>query len=153
MGRRLFLPLTTDAAERPRVDAVRRRLGGRASTEAGAGEVVGFLDERGLPRLGVVLFVRGEDLDVWAQGDVVRRVRRPRAGPAEGGVPDELMAVSGDARLFAGLREGQRVRYQHPAGMSEGMLVEKCRFGGLIERGDGAMLGVGFRRLWPMESE
>jgi hypothetical protein len=26
--------------------------------------------------------------------------------------------------------------------------VEKCRFGALVERGDGTVLGVGFRRLW-----
>jgi hypothetical protein len=153
MGRRLFLPLTTDASERPTVDAVRRRLGGRASTEAGAGEVVGFRDERGHFRLGVVLFVRGEDLDVWAQGDVVRRVRRPGAEPPDGVVPPDLIEVSGDARLFAGLREGQRVRYRHAsAPLGEGVIVEKCRFGALVERGDGAVLGVGFRRLWPAES-
>jgi hypothetical protein len=158
MGRRLLLPLSiapTRGAERPSVDAVRRRLGGRASTEAGAGEVVSFRDERGLPRVGVVLFVRGEDLDVWVQGDVVRRVRRPGAAPADGVVPPELLEVSGDARIFAELREGQRVRYQRApdaGGAGEGMLVEKCRFGGLIERGDGAVLGVGFRRLWPVES-
>lgn len=158
MGKRLFLPLTSGPAERPTVDAVRRRLGGRASTEAGAGEVVSFHDERGLCRLGVVVFVRGEDLDVWAQGDVVRRLRRPAAEPADGVVPPELLEVSTEARLFAALEEGQRVRYAPPEGarapsrpMGEGVLVEKCRFGGLIERGDGAVLGVGFRRLWPAE--
>jgi len=25
--------------------------------------------------------------------------------------------------------------------------VEKCRFGALVERGDGTVIGVGFRRL------
>ena len=32
--------------------------------------------------------------------------------------------------------------------MGEGTLVEKCRFGALIERGDGAVIGAGFRRIW-----
>jgi hypothetical protein len=149
MAKRLFLPLAVgEPAQRPTVDTVRRRLGGRASTEPGAGELVCFPDERGLERAGVVVFVRGEDLDVWLTGDLVRRVRRPDARPMDGVIPDGLLAVARDALAFAELREGQRVRYQHASGLGEGALVEKCRFGALVERSDGTVLGVGFRRLW-----
>jgi len=149
MARRLFLPLATPVSRLPTVDAVRKRLGGRASTEPGAGEVVRLRDTCA----GVVLFVRGEQLDVWLDGDVVRRVRRADIQPAGEGAPRDLLSVAHDARTFAELREGERVGFQHEGGMGEGALVEKCRFGGLIERSDGAVLGVGFRRLWPMETE
>jgi hypothetical protein len=151
MGK-LFLPLTPAAGRSdgsPTVDATRKRLGGRASTEPGAGEVVAFRDERGHERHGVVLFVRGEDLDVWGTGDRVRRVRRARTRPVDGMVSEELVAVARDAVAFGELREGQPVRFQHAQGLGEGVLVEKCRFGGLVERGDEVVLGVGFRRLWP----
>ena len=149
MGKRLFLPLAVgEPAQRPTVDTVRKRLGGRASTEPGAGELVCFRDERGFERAGVVLFVQGEELDVWLTGDLVRRVRRGEAKPADGVLPEGLHAVARDAQAFASLREGQRVRYQHPGGLDEGALVEKCRFGALVERGDRTVLGVGFRRLW-----
>lgn len=148
MTRRLFLPLTTgELARSPTVDTVRKRLGGRASTDAGAGQVLAFRDERGGERIGVVLFVRGDELDVWVQGDLVRRVRRPDTKPADGVVPRELLAVARDAQGFAALREGQRVRYQHPGGLGDGALVEKCRFGALVERDDRTVLGIGFRRL------
>ena len=143
MPRRLFLPLAAPVSRKPTVDAVRKRLGGRASTEAGAGEVVGLRDACS----GVVLFVRGEQLDVWLDGDVVRRVRRADTCPAGEGAPRDLLSVARDARTFAELREGQRVAFVHEGGTGEGALVEKCRFGGLVERADGTVVGVGFRRL------
>jgi hypothetical protein len=143
MSRRLFLPTAPSTT----VDAVRKQLGGRASTDAGAGEVVSFRDERGGERMGVVLFVRGDDLDVWVEGDLVRRVRRADTQAADGVVSRALLAVARDAQGFATLQEGQRVRYQHPGGLGDGALVEKCRFGGLVEREDRKVLGIGFRRL------
>lgn len=144
MARRLFLPLATPAPPRlPTVDAVRKRLGGRASTDPGAGEVVSLRDAR----TGVILFVRGEQVDVWLDGDVVHRVRRADIRPAGEGAARDLLAVARDARAFAELREGQRVGFQHEGGLGEGALVEKCRFGGLVERPDGTVIGVGFRRF------
>jgi hypothetical protein len=148
MARRLFLPLA-DAVPHavPTVDAVRKRLGGRASTEPGPGEVVAVASEQGAARTGVVLFVQGDDLDVWLEGGVVRRTRRSRlVQAAEAG--DDLLSIAHAARIFAALSEGQRVHYSHDDGVGEGALVEKCRFGALVERGDGTVLGIGFRRLW-----
>ncbi len=152
MGRRLFLPLASgDPAANPTVDVVRRRLGGRASTEPGAGEIVAVTRDEGAARPGVVLFVHGDDLDVWLEGGVVRRTRRSRVvTTTEAG--DDLLSIAHAARIFAALAEGQRVHYQHDGGVGEGSLVEKCRFGGLVERGDGTVLGVGFRRLWSADA-
>jgi hypothetical protein len=148
MSRRLFLPLTDgNFGVTPTVDAVRKRLGGRASTEAGAGDLVAVASAQGAARNGVVLFVQGDDLDVWLEGGVVRRTRRSKTVKAAA-AGDDLLSIARAARIFAGLHEGQRVCYQHESGVGEGALVEKCRFGALVERGDGTVLGVGFRRLW-----
>ncbi len=149
MARRITLPLSfQDPAIKPTIDAVRRRLGGRAATEPGAGDLVMFRGDRGVVRSGVVVFVRGEDLDVWALGGVVRRIRRADAMPFDGEPPHEIVEASNDARVFAALHEGQRVLYKHEDGVGEGTLVEKCRFGALVARSDRTVLGVGFRRLW-----
>jgi hypothetical protein len=153
MARRLFLPLASDGAAprpTPTVDAVRKRLGGRASTEPGAGEVVTLTGSGGAGAAlvtGVVIFVRGEQVDVWLEGDVVRRVRRADTRPARSVIPPDVLAVAAAARVFAGLREGQRVGFRDDGRRVEGALVEKCRFGGLVERGDRTVVGVGFRRL------
>jgi len=149
MDRKLSLPLSLGSpSRRPTVDEVRKRLGGRASTEAGAGDVVVIMTERGRERVGVVLFVRGDELDVWIESGVVRRVRRVSTRPAEVAGAKAVAAVANDARAFAALVERQRVRFQHESGIGEGVLVEKCRFGGLIERSDGVMVGASFRRIW-----
>lgn len=148
MLRRLSLRLATEgAAPRPTVDAIRKRLGGRASTEPGAGEVVSL--GAVADRMGVVLFVRGEQLDVWFSGNRVQRVRRADTHPAGAASPPELAAIACAARAFAALCEGQRVAFLHEGSPGEGALVEKCRFGGLVERADGSLLGVGFRRFSP----
>ena len=44
-----------------------------------------------------------------------------------------------------------RVRYRHDSGTDEGTLLEKCKFGALVERDDSTIVGVSFRRLWPAE--
>jgi hypothetical protein len=151
MARRLFLPLASDGAvprPMPTVDAVRKRLGGRAATEPGAGEIVSLSGGRIAPIVsGVVIFVRGDEIDVWLEGDMVRRVRRADTWALGGVIPPDLLAVAAAARAFAGLREGQRVGYRDEGRGGEGTLVEKCRFGALVERGDGTVVGVGFRRL------
>lgn len=148
MARKFSLPLA-DAAPKPTVDAMRKRLGGRASTEAGAGDPVVIAGEGGIERPGVVLFVRGEDLDVWTEDGFVRRTRRSQTRPLRTALSKDLASIAGDAKVFGGLHEGERVRYQEDSGLCEGILIEKCRFGALIERDDHSIVGVGFRRMWP----
>jgi hypothetical protein len=42
------------------------------------------------------------------------------------------------------------VRYADDAGaLIDGKLIEKCRWGALVARDDGAVVAVGFRKLWP----
>lgn len=149
MVRRFSLPLTPDSLRKPTTDAIRKRLGGRASTEGGAGDAVMITTDGGATRVGVVLFVRGEDLDIWVEHGRVRRARRSSVRPMSAPISKEFADIANDARVFGGLVEGQRVRYQHDDGFAEGVLIEKCRFGALLERDDGVLVGVGFRRIWP----
>lgn len=149
MARRLTLPLTerlVSSLGTPTVDAIRKRLGGRSSTEPTAGRLVRIV---ATDRVGVVLHEREGILDVYTEKGFVRRTPIGEVAPAHAPAGD-LGGVATDARVFATLAEGQRVRYQtSESAMAEGKLVEKCRYGGLVERDDGAIVGVGFRRLWP----
>lgn len=159
------LAKATPPGGKPTVDEIRRRLGGRASTGPGAGELVTLTIPGGEELPGVVLFADGDDVDVWVEqpgssvavalgSAVVRRARRsdlrPLRAPALKDLGD-LVAVAGDARVFGALLEGQRIRYPTEQGVTEGILVEKCRFGAVVERSDGSLVGVGFRRLLPAQ--
>ncbi|HVK69604.1 MAG TPA: hypothetical protein VM694_34335 [Polyangium sp.] len=152
MVRKLGLPVLTPKPPLPTVDAMRKRLGGRASTEQGAGDAVTFTTPGGVRLTGVVLFVRGDELDVWVDENVVRRTRRVAVAPLDAELPRDLVAIAADARVFAKLTEGQRIRYLDEERVDEGTLVEKCRFGALVERSDGTIIGLGFRRLWPADA-
>jgi hypothetical protein len=59
----------------------------------------------------------------------------------------EILDVAKDARAFAELTEGQRVLFHQDGSVRRGVLVEKCRFGALIETDSGAVVGVAFRRV------
>lgn len=142
-----FSPLLSQ--KHPTVDTIRSKLGGRASTESGAGGLVRVDTGGGLFHTGIVLFSRGEDVDVWIGEGVVRRARWTQVRRLDEPMPADFAEVAADAAVFGGLCEGQRVHYRHDAGTGEGTLVEKCKFGALVERDDRTLVGVSFRRLWP----
>ncbi len=147
MARRL--PLTEISFGPPTIDAVRKRLGGRKSSEPGVGRIVEVPTEGGGRRAGVVLFAEGESLYVWVAEGIVRKTPRDKARDAEA---PELTSLADDARVFAALNEGEAVRFAREDGVfGEGVLAEKCRFGALVARGDGSVVGVGFRRVWPSD--
>lgn len=145
--RRVSLPVT-DPSKRPRstIEAVRARLGGRARTDSQAGRVVCFLDTGAK---GVVLFGCGAEVHVFSNAGWVRRTTADAltqvSDPAE-----DLNAVADDVRVFAALEEGNRVRFQDLGGMAHGTLIEKCRYGAVVRRDDERIMGVGFRRIWPL---
>jgi len=146
--RRLSLPVNDSKTERPKstLEAVRARLGGRARTSPQAGRIVCFLDTGAT---GVVLFAQGDEVHVFSNAGWVRRTTRDAvihiAEPAA-----ELDAVASDVRVFVSLEEGARVRFQDLSGMAQGTLLEKCRYGAVVRRDDAAIMGVGFRRIWPL---
>jgi hypothetical protein len=142
VGKRHSLPIV-EVSRSPTVDAARKRLGGRGESDAGAGDLVAF----GSDQLGVVLFVKGDDLEVWIDDGLVRRLGRGATRAADAVVSKQLADIADAARAFAQLAEGARVRYRDDVRIAEGTLVEKCRFGALVERADGSIVAVGFRRL------
>lgn len=151
MSRKLPVLLFSER-QKPTVDAIRQKLGGRAATERGAGDLVSVSAGAGLTHVGVVIFTRGEDVDVWTGEGVVRRARWDVVRRVDGPAPEAFVAVAADAAMFGGLAEGQRVRFRADTGTDEGTLVEKCKFGALVERDDHTIVGVSFRRVWPAEA-
>lgn len=153
--RRLNLPLLTELASddegaKPRLEHARAQLGGPGETDGLAGTKVVLLTG-GERRVGVVLFANAREVDVWFEGSVVRRTLRGFVQPLS---PEEdgasLDPVVADVKVFATLRDGDRVRWQRGDGeVGEGKLVERCRYGALVASDDGKILAVGFRRLWP----
>ena len=138
MGLKLTIPITPSLRSR-RVEDVRKRMGGRESTEAGAGEVVTVRREGAPELVGVVIFVLGAELDVMTDEATVRRTQRARVSAASGAAGAEwLSSLSADAKVFGTLEEGT--------------LVEKCRYGAIVLCGDRSLMGVGFRKLWPAGS-
>jgi hypothetical protein len=133
------------AGANPTLERARKRLGGRGSTGALAGTVV-TLDET---TDGVVLFADDDEVDVLVDDTTVKRTARSQVSPALE-VREPLASLAGDVLVFARLAEGQRVLLSTEQGMVEGLLFEKCRYGALVARDDGAVLAVGFRKLWPV---
>ena len=177
VGKKVNLPLFSDPAvvatpakdvrKKPSIDAARARLGGRISEidmpPAGfvPGVVVTFPLASSATRTqddsrrisGVVVFASRNEVHVLLDG-----IRLRRLSPADVTIvnvketpdPLELEKIAGDARLFGQLAEGQSVRYADDTGpLVNGKVVEKCRWGALILRDDGAVVAVGFRKLWP----
>jgi hypothetical protein len=136
----------------PTVDAARERLGGRAASAAGAGEIVGVRTSLGAVQAGVVIFVAPGERDVWVGEGRIRRVDPERVIAAPGEVEASLQAVAADVRVFTTMSEGGRVRFVgHDGEMREGTLVEKCRYGALVLGAGEKIVAVSFRRLWPAE--
>ena len=148
MSRKIALPVVIEPA-RSSVDRVRKRLGGRASTESGAGDVVTFVSDGGVRQTGVLLFVCGDELDVYVRHNVVRRIRRTATTSVDAALAPSFVPIAESARAFARLTEGQRVCFAQGNNEFEGILVEKCRFGALVETADGKIVGLGFQRLSP----
>ena len=73
----------------------------------------------------------------------------PHDPAREGEVPQDLAEIRPSVESFARLREGQKVFFERvPGTISEGTLLEKCRYGALVGDLDGKVLGVGFRKLF-----
>ncbi len=142
-----------EALDRPTLELARRKLGGKGASDATAGAVVRYLGvvegREAEPVLGVVVYAAGDEVDVWMEGDRVRRTTRAWVEPAVARTAMQR-EVAGDARVFAALPEGGRVRIRAEEGeVVEAVLVEKCRYGALVARDDGTLLAVGFRKLIP----
>jgi hypothetical protein len=166
VGKKVNLPLLDDRDEgakgekkktkKPSIDVARTRLGGRAEANEVAphglapGVIVTFALTSGRRRAAVVVYAGPAEVHVLLDGIRLRRLKASELLPHDGAVDDDLVKLAADARLFGLLVEGQSVRYADDSGqLVDGKLVEKCRWGALVLRDDGAVVAVGFRKLWP----
>jgi hypothetical protein len=145
-----------EGSPRPSLDSARRRLGGKpaAPSTRAPGLAVQVALRDGTRHRGIVLWASEHDCDVWLEDGVARRVRASAVRPYGGAVPERLARISAEARLFAMLVPGERVRWQRSTPSDsgtagEGCIVEKCRYGAILVTRDGRLIAVGFRRLWP----
>lgn len=101
--------------------------------------------------VGVTIFAEADEVHVLLESGAVRRTKRELLSATEP-ADEEQAALAADIRVYSRLREGEAVRYLNSAGnFLDAKLVEKCRYGALVLRPDGALLAVGFRKLWPRE--
>jgi len=156
MSRRTPFSLATfgsavDVGASPSIESAREALGRRVISERGAGAVVVVTMKRGGDARGVIVCVSGESRDVWIGEGRFVRTAASRVRPADESDAD-LDAVARDARRYAALREGEPVRATKRDGTHlDGTLLEKCRYGALVARGD-AVLAVSFRCVMPAPS-
>ena len=165
MAKKVTLPVFSDegsaeraksARKKPSIDTARARLGGRilesdAPVPGFAPGVVITFAAGASRRAGVIVFASQAEVHVLLDGIRLRRFPPGELAAHDGrDLALELERIAGDARLFGQLAEGESVRYADEAGvLVDGKVVEKCRWGALVLRDDGAVVAVGFRKLWP----
>lgn len=151
MNRKIKLRVLGDLpSQAPTADVLRASLGGRCATHPDTGSLV-VLAGRDEPAL--VLHADDDEVHLWIGEGLVRRAKRAQITPFDGAPPPATARVTREIREFARLQEGERVLFfgntrDDKARVEGGKLAEKCRFGALVLRDDGVLLGVGFRRLW-----
>lgn len=116
----------------------------------GPGRIVKVFANDGTEHVAVVVFANPEEVHLLIDGNKLRRVPPSAVHSHEGPAPALLGKIAADAQVFSRLSEGEPVRYADDSGgLLAGKLVEKCRYGALVVREDGALVAVGFRKLWP----
>jgi hypothetical protein len=169
LAKKVSLSLLEDPrpAKKPTLESARSRLGGRASDVPASvedptivakglapGKVVSYALPNGKRRAGVVVYAGSDEVHVLLDPMRLRRVEPAELSghdvARDGVLDDELTRLAADAHVFGLLAEGQTIRYADEEGtLVIGKLVEKCRWGALVAREDGAVVAVGFRKLWP----
>ena len=146
-------------SKKPSLDDARNRLGGRTNNEEPApagivpGRVVRVFANDGAAHVAVVVFANADEVHILIDGTKLRRVPPSEVHAHEGEAPSSVAKIAADAHVFSRLAEGEKIRYADDSGgLLSGKLVEKCRYGALVVRDDGAVVAVGFRKLWPAAS-
>lgn len=159
MPKKVNLPVMgKPPAKKPTMEVARSRLGGRldagpAPAGFAPGRVVTFPIASGGRRAGVVVYAGADEIHVLLDPVRLRRLQPEDLEMHDGALDDELVKLAAEARVFGAMTEGQSIRYADDAGtLLDGKLIEKCRWGALVARDDGAVVAVGFRKLWPAPS-
>ncbi|MFO0659592.1 MAG: hypothetical protein U0165_07155 [Polyangiaceae bacterium] len=135
---------------KPTIDAMRARLGGREPSPPDAGSIVSWVSPDGQSRVGVVLGGSAEERFMWTSDGVVRRAERTQVREVGSYLPEDLVMAAEEIKAFASLSEGDSVLVDESSASVEMLLIEKCRFGALVAREDGSVLGVGYRKVRPL---
>jgi hypothetical protein len=137
--------------KKPSIDAARTRLGGAAQGHTMPPGLAAGVPVRFANGSGVVIFASIVEVHVMLDGSRMRRFAPADLVADEGVATGPLAQLAADARIFGSLHAAQAVRYAADDGeLVRGVVVEKCRWGALVERADGAVVAVGFRKLWPV---
>ena len=137
----------------PALEAARRKLGGRSVTPSARapGALVETTLQDGVLHLGVLLWASAGSCDVWFDDALARRARSEAVVCSACPTPESLVRIEAEIRMFAALAEGDRVRWERTAGVTEGLIVEKCRYGAIVVTRAARVVAVGFRKLWPAD--
>jgi hypothetical protein len=135
----------------PALDAARRKLGGRsiAPSARSPGALVETTLQDGTRHTGILLWASAGMCDVWFDDGLARRTRSGAVVPCAGPIPESLVRVEAEIRMFSTLAEGDRVRWEREDGLTEGRILEKCRYGAIVVTRSARLIAVGFRKIWP----
>jgi hypothetical protein len=86
---------------------------------------------------------------VWFDDGLARRARSESVLVSAKPTPDALVRIEAEVRLFSTLAEGDAVRWERAGCVTEGRIVEKCRYGAIVVTRSARVVAVGFRKLWP----
>ncbi|MCL2447994.1 MAG: hypothetical protein FWD17_03505 [Polyangiaceae bacterium] len=137
-------------SSRTPLEHARARLGGRAVPSLGVpGSLVEADMRDGVRRAGVILWSSHEHCEAWFDDGFARRVSASAVSPSTGPVPESLLRVAAEIRVFVGLVAGERVKWSRGGEVAEGCIAEKCRYGAIVVTPEGRLVAVGFRKLWP----
>jgi hypothetical protein len=139
------------ASARTPLESARLRLGGRADVPSLSppGTLVEATMRDGARRAGVLLWSSREHCEAWFEDGLARRVNAAAVSARFGPVPESLVRVAAEIRVFVMLGEGERVRWSRGGEVVEGCIAEKCRYGAIVVTPAGRLIAVGFRKLWP----
>jgi hypothetical protein len=146
---------TTQWAQRSglmsQLESARRKLGGRsiAPSARSPGALVETTLQDGRRLAGILLWASAGSCDVWFDDGLARRTRSESVVPGYGPLPEALVRIEAEIRMFAALAEGDRVRWERDGVITEGRIVEKCRYGAIVVTRGARVVAVGFRKLWP----
>ena len=160
MARRVLLPVTQALQEGapnelPTLDTMRERLGGVVGNAEGSGQLA-LIVSTGKP--GVVVHRSSTGTDIMVKRGIVRRtatedVRIIEEREPHPSIPDDVRAIHVEMQRFAALNNGDRVFVADPRGAAgkkfAATLLEKCRFGAIVQRDDGTPMAIGFARMHP----
>jgi hypothetical protein len=137
----------------PALEAARRKLGGRSITPSARspGALVEATLQDGVRHSGILLWASTGSCDVWFDDQLARRARSEAVVSSARSTPDSLIRIEAEVRMFSALAEGDRVRWERVAGVTEGLIVEKCRYGAIVVTRSARVVAVGFRKLWPAD--